>query len=94
MHKLLQIQDWELLRRSLNHRSYVNEHSGESGDNERLEFLGDAIFNFLSAEYLYRCYPEMDEGEMTWRRAALVDEEQLARFAIDSPLRTSKKWRH
>jgi ribonuclease III len=48
-----------------------------------LEFLGDAILNFLSAEYLYRRYPEMDEGEMTRRRAALVDEEQLARFAIN-----------
>jgi ribonuclease III len=83
MHKLLQLNDQELLYRSLTHRSYVNEHSGESGDNERLEFLGDAILNFLSAEYLYRCYPEMDEGEMTRRRAALVDEEQLARFAID-----------
>jgi ribonuclease III len=83
MHKLLQIQDRELLRRSLTHRSYVNEHPGESGDNERLEFLGDAILNFLSAEYLYRRYPEMDEGEMTRRRAALVDEKQLARFAIN-----------
>jgi ribonuclease III len=46
MHKLLQIQEWELLRRSLNNRSYVNEHSGESGDNERLEFLGDATLSF------------------------------------------------
>jgi ribonuclease III len=83
MHKLLQLQDQELLHRSLTHSSYINEHSGESGDNERLEFLGDAILNFLSAEYLYRRYPEMDEGEMTRRRAALVDEKQLAQFAID-----------
>jgi ribonuclease III len=82
MHKLLQIQDRELLRRSLTHRSYINEHPQESGDNERLEFLGDAILNFISGEYLYLRYPDMAEGEMTRRRAALVDEKQLAKFAI------------
>ena len=83
MHQLLQIKDRELLHRSLTHRSYVNEHPNESGDNERLEFLGDAILNFLSGEYLYRRYPDMAEGEMTRRRAALVDEKQLAKFAIE-----------
>jgi ribonuclease III len=83
MHQLLQITDRELLHRSLTHRSYVNEHPQASGDNERLEFLGDAILNFLSGEYLYRRYPDMAEGEMTRRRAALVDEKQLAKFAIE-----------
>lgn len=83
MHQLLQIKDQDLRRRSLTHRSYVNEHPQVSGDNERLEFLGDAILNFLSGEYLYRRYPEMAEGEMTRRRAALVDEKQLAKFAIE-----------
>lgn len=75
--------DEKLLRRSLTHRSYVNENSGEGGDNERLEFLGDAILNFISGEYLYQVHPEMGEDEMTRRRAALVDEKQLARFAIE-----------
>jgi ribonuclease III len=83
MHQLLQIKDQDLRSRSLTHRSYVNEHPQVSGDNERLEFLGDAILNFLSGEYLYRRYPEMAEGEMTRRRAALVDEKQLAKFAIE-----------
>jgi ribonuclease III len=82
MHQLLQIKDRELLHRSLTHSSYANEHPQASGDNERLEFLGDAVLNFLSGEYLYRRYPEMAEGEMTRRRAALVDEKQLAKFAI------------
>jgi len=83
MHKLLIFKDEKLLRRSLTHRSYINENPGESGDNERLEFLGDAILNFISGEYLYQVNPEMGEDEMTRRRAALVDEKQLARFAIE-----------
>ena len=82
MHKLLIFNDEKLLRRSLTHRSYVNENPGD-GDNERLEFLGDAILNFISGEYLYRIHPELGEDEMTRRRAALVDERQLARFATE-----------
>jgi ribonuclease-3 len=83
MHKLLMFNDEKLLRRSLTHRSYINENPGEGGDNERLEFLGDAILNFISGEYLYQVHPEMGEDEMTRRRAALVDEKQLARFAVE-----------
>jgi ribonuclease-3 len=83
MHKLLMFNDEKLLRRSLTHRSYINENPRDGGDNERLEFLGDAILNFISGEYLYQIYPEMGEDEMTRRRAALVDEKQLARFAIE-----------
>jgi len=75
--------DEKLLRRSLTHRSYINENPDEGGDNERLEFLGDAILNFISGEYLYQVHPAMGEDEMTRRRAALVDEKQLARFAIE-----------
>ena len=82
MHKLLMFNDEKLLRRSLTHRSYVNENPGD-GDNERLEFLGDAILNFISGEYLYRIHPELGEDQMTRRRAALVDERQLARFATE-----------
>lgn len=83
MHKLLMFNDEKLLRRALTHRSYINENPGECGDNERLEFLGDAILNFISGEYLYQVNPEMGEDEMTRRRAALVDEKQLARFAVE-----------
>ena len=71
----------KLLRLALTHRSYVNENPGEGENNERLEFLGDAILTFLSGEYLYKRHPEMGEDELTRRRSALVDEKQLARFA-------------
>jgi ribonuclease-3 len=83
MHKLLIFNDENLLRRALTHRSYANENPREPGHNERLEFLGDAILNFMSGEYLYQLQPEMDEDEMTRRRSALVDEKQLARFATE-----------
>ncbi|NJO43783.1 MAG: ribonuclease III [Cyanobacteria bacterium CRU_2_1] len=83
MHKLLTFKDESLLRHALTHRSYINENPGETQQNERLEFLGDAILNFLSGEYLYSRYPEMGEDQMTRRRAALVDEKQLAKFAIE-----------
>ncbi len=83
MHELLIFNDEKFLRRALTHRSYINENPGEGGDNERLEFLGDAILSFISAEYLYQVHPKTGEDEMTRRRAALVDEKQLARFAIE-----------
>jgi ribonuclease-3 len=86
MHKLLIFNDKRLLRRALTHRSYVNENFEEYGHNERLEFLGDSLLNFISAEYLYGQNPEMAEDEMTRRRSALVDEKQLARFAKDLEL--------
>ncbi|MEH1796084.1 ribonuclease III [Nostoc sp.] len=81
MHKVLIFHDEKLLRHALTHRSYVHENPGEGEHNERLEFLGDALLNFLSGEYLYSCHPEMGEDELTRRRSALVDEKQLAKFA-------------
>jgi ribonuclease III len=83
MHKLLIFRDEKLLRRALTHRSYVHENPGEGEHNERLEFLGDALLNFLSGEYLFRRHPERGEDELTRRRSALVDEKQLAKFAIE-----------
>lgn len=77
----LAFQDPDLLWRALTHRSYLNEHTDASEDNERLEFLGDAALDFLSAAWLYRRFPEMDEGKMTRLRSALVRTEQLAVFA-------------
>ncbi len=81
MHKILIFHDEKLLRHALTHRSYVHENPQEGEHNERLEFLGDALLNFLSGEYLYSCHPEMGEDELTRRRSALVDEKQLAKFA-------------
>lgn len=94
MHKLLIFNDQKLLNQALTHRSYRNEHMGVASDNERLEFFGDAILSFISGEYLYKRHPEMEEGEMTRRRAVLVDEKQLAKFAdevgLDSKMRLGK----
>lgn len=70
-----------LLAQALTHRSYINEHPEAGEHNERLEFLGDAVLNFLSGEFLYQRYPEKSEGELTALRSLLVDETQLAKFA-------------
>ncbi len=75
-------RDKSLLTRALTHRSYLNENPDLPYlDNERLEFLGDAILDFVAAEYLYQHFPEMSEGDLTSLRAALVKGETLARFA-------------
>lgn len=74
--------DAKLLEMALVHRSYVNENTDAPEHNERLEFLGDAILNFLCGEFLYQRYPELPEGKLTPMRSALVDEQQLAKFAI------------
>jgi ribonuclease-3 len=77
----LHFQDAGLLRRALTHRSYINEHPDVPEDNERLEFLGDAALDLLSAAWLFRRFPEMDEGELTRMRSVMVRTEQLADFA-------------
>lgn len=77
----LHFKDPGLLTRALTHRSYLNEHFDSVEDNERLEFLGDAALDFLSGAYLYKHFPEMDEGQLTRLRSALVRTEQLAEFA-------------
>jgi len=70
-----------LFHRALTHRSYLNEHPDAVEDNERLEFLGDAVLDFLVGAWLYHHFPEMQEGELTKLRSALVRTEQLADFA-------------
>jgi len=75
-------RDVSLLSRALTHRSYLNENPGSVlEDNERLEFLGDAVIDFVVAGFLYHRFPEMDEGALTALRAALVRAESLAGFA-------------
>lgn len=77
----VQFSDYSLLTRALTHRSYLNENPDQSlEDNERLEFLGDAVLDFIVGAYLYHRYPEMKEGELTMLRAALVRTETLADF--------------
>jgi ribonuclease-3 len=76
-------QDKSLLHRALTHRSYLNENPDHAWlDNERLEFLGDSILGFVTAEHLYHRFPEMKEGDLTSLRAALVRGETLAEFAL------------
>ncbi len=74
--------DLSLLQRALTHRSYINEHPEHAlEDNERLEFLGDAVLDFITGAWLYDRFPEMDEGRLTRLRAGLVRTETLASFA-------------
>ena len=68
--------DIRLLVTALTHRSYVNEHKNESEHNERLEFLGDAVLELVTSDFLYRTYDE-PEGIMTAVRAALVRTESI-----------------
>jgi ribonuclease III len=75
-----------LLEQALTHRSFVNENPQITIHNERLEFLGDAILNFICGEFLYDRYPDLPEGRLTPMRSALVDEAQLAKFAIEIDL--------
>ncbi len=77
----LEFSDHLVLTRALTHRSYINEHPEALEDNERLEFLGDAVLDFLVGAWLYHRYPEMPEGNLTRLRSALVRTEQLAVFA-------------
>ncbi|MFZ0548307.1 MAG: ribonuclease III [Candidatus Promineifilaceae bacterium] len=83
----VQFNDYSLLTRAVTHRSYLNENLEQSlEDNERLEFLGDAVLDFVVGAYLYHRYPEMKEGELTMLRAALVRTETLAEFAREVSL--------
>ncbi len=75
----LRFSDPSLLERAMTHRSYINEHpDGAIEDNERLEFLGDAVLDFITGEWLYNRFPEMSEGYLTRLRAGLVRTETLA----------------
>ena len=74
--------DQELLKLALVHSSYINEHPGSAPEsNERLEFLGDALLDFVVAAELYRRYPEIPEGGLTTARSALVRGSALAETA-------------
>ncbi|MCX7568457.1 ribonuclease III [Tumebacillus sp. DT12] len=78
----IKFENRKLLKQAFTHASYRNEHRTEAGqDNERLEFLGDAVLELLVSEYLFLKYPKMPEGELTRLRAAIVCEPSLVRFA-------------
>lgn len=69
----------DLLINALTHTSYAHENNKES--NEKLEFLGDSILEFVSSKYIYNKYPNLQEGEMTKVRATVVCEESLYKIA-------------
>jgi ribonuclease III len=80
----LEFKDKELLRQAFIHRSYINENKGSIiADNERLEFLGDAVLELVSTDYLFRKYTDKPEGELTAYRSALVNAVTLAKVATD-----------
>lgn len=73
-----------LLRQALTHRSFLNEHRGADWEhNERLEFLGDAVLELVMTDYLFRRYPEKNEGDLTGDRAALVNTQTIAEVASE-----------
>ena len=77
-------EDQNLLFRAMTHSSYANEHRIEKRlCNERLEFLGDAVLEVVSSDYLYHRHPDLPEGELTKLRASIVCEPTLALCAGD-----------
>ncbi|RZT22974.1 RNAse III [Fictibacillus sp. BK138] len=80
----IQFENVKLLAQAFTHSSYVNEHRGRTfEDNERLEFLGDAVLELTISQYLYSKFTNMSEGELTKLRAAIVCEPSLVLFAND-----------
>lgn len=77
----LSFSNLHLLVRALTHRSYVNENPNAVEDNERMEFLGDAVLDFVVGAWVYNHFPEMQEGDLTRMRSALVRTDTLADFA-------------
>ncbi len=83
-HLSIKFNNPNLLKQAFTHSSYVNEHKGKSfHDNERLEFLGDAVLELAVSQYLFTQNEEMPEGEMTKLRAAIVCEPSLVGFAME-----------
>ena len=80
-------QNRHLLTQAMTHSSYANEKKlGKTGCNERLEFLGDAVLELISSDFLYKKYPQIPEGELTKKRASLVCEPSLAYCAREFEL--------
>lgn len=92
VNRLQQVIDYHfynegLLRQALTHSSYANERKiNRYGDYERLEFLGDAVLELVSSEFLYLRYPDLPEGKLTRMRASMVCEPALAYCAKDLEL--------
>ena len=80
----IQFRDKNLLIQAFIHRSYFNENNGlKLGHNERLEFLGDAVLELVSTNFLYHKFPDLPEGQLTSYRAALVNTKSISQVARD-----------
>ena len=79
----VKFKDTKILEQALTHRSYLNENRElKRGHNERLEFLGDAVLELSTTDYLYKKYPNKTEGDLTALRSALVNTNSIADAAI------------
>ncbi|MEA2088977.1 MAG: ribonuclease III [Patescibacteria group bacterium] len=84
LEKILEVKfnNEDLLRQAFVHRSYLNEHPNfRLGQNERLEFLGDAVLELAITDYLFKKYPNEDEGKLTNLRASMVNTQMLAKLS-------------
>lgn len=77
----IKVNNIKLVNQAFIHTSYVNEHRHQFKDNERLEFMGDAVLQFWISVRLYNITPSLNEGKMTTLRSSLVCEESLASYA-------------
>ena len=82
----IEYNDENLINQAFIHSSYVNEHKSATGNNERLEFMGDAVLQIYSAYRLYNIKPELPEGLMSTRRSNLVSEKALAQIVRENKL--------
>lgn len=94
MINLPKINNPKLLEEALTHRSFLNESKIKVSSNERLEFLGDSILSFAVSTYLFKTYPDYNEGKLTNLRSLLVNTKTLAEISkecdLGSRLRLSK----
>src|SRR5258705_1951288 len=82
-HINVEFSDIALLRTACTHRSYLNENRSSGLEhNERLEFLGDAVLELVVTSFLFRKYPEKNEGDLTSYRSALVNTHSLSKVAL------------
>lgn len=79
---MISFSDQTLLKTALTHRSALNEKKGSDQSNERLEFLGDAILELVVSDFLFKTYPHLPEGQLTQKRAAIVQTKTLAAAAF------------
>ncbi len=85
----IKFKDEALIREALTHRSYLNEHPHWAwGQNERLEYLGDAVLELSVSRFLFDAFPEFPEGRLTGLRAALVNYRMLSKIASEISLDT------